>query len=123
MFENHHRQKVAAHRQIRVRLCHKEQPQEGHLRAQGQHHEARRWPVLEKLRGGDCHQIEVRPGALISWLFSGFEIVSSHPIREDDCRQHYHATGIQSPSSTCRRCSLSFAVSTNLHLSFSFSLT
>lgn len=52
MLENYYRQKIDAHREIRIRLCHKEQPQEGHLRAQGKHHETRRWPVLKKLRRG-----------------------------------------------------------------------
>lgn len=52
MFENHYCEEVAAYREIRFRLCHQKQSQEGYLCAQGQYHETRRWPVFEKLRRG-----------------------------------------------------------------------
>lgn len=52
MSEDHHGGQVGAYRQVRVRLRRQVQQEEGHRRAQGQHHETWRWTLLEELRGG-----------------------------------------------------------------------
>lgn len=38
MFEDHHQREVAAHCQVRLRLCHQKGEKQGHCRSQGQHH-------------------------------------------------------------------------------------